>query len=250
MSLFDDGFGGTGAVRSKLIPATDLLRAVYETTASLSGHVRAKVSAEIGPVTCKQGCSFCCYQKVLVTAAAGTLIYLHLKQAKMWGPEMIAYLSKTDRIMTSHSHEEYAAKRLPCPFLRESGVLGRGECGIYQARPFTCATTVSVTTDPAKCLSTGDTADAQIWLVSPDVERLGAAIAEESLGDRGLVDLLCTLPGSVLVGAALYEKRGLPREIWVVDRRTIPPTLAGGAFTAYVDARAKDFVGTPARALE
>jgi Fe-S-cluster containining protein len=228
---------------SNLISTAALLRAFDEALASLSGMARARAETGFAQIACRQGCAFCCYQKIVVTVAAGTLIYLYLQQSKRWVPQTIAVLSEADRRMTNDSHPQYVARRQPCPFLlEEGGAVGRGACTIYPVRPIACAATVSVTDDPARCI---DTPGAALKFSSPDVDAWSSEFYANALGDRRLVELLCTLPGAVLVGAALREGRPPPRDVWVCDQRTIPPTLTGDARTTYLDAHCRAFRPSP-----
>lgn len=189
----------------KLISGRQLLRVVRMQLFDLSEGGRKVVEQQTGKApTCKKGCGYCCYQKVVMSAAEGVLIYLFLRDS--WTPALEARLVAADREMTNHTHATWLAARRPCVFLKEDGY-GHGACEVYTVRPYACATLYSVTPDPAACGVVGGRATlmmgndlAQAWF-GDLYSQLLATLGETQVH-------YTTLPGAVLEGRALVE--GLP----------------------------------------
>jgi Fe-S-cluster containining protein len=94
-------------------------------------------------ISCKAGCSFCCYQRVDISDDEATLL---LAYAREIGYE-IDY-SKLERQSKAKDEKEYMKLRprhRRCVFLNEEN-----ECGVYQHRPSACRKLV-VISDPNLC---------------------------------------------------------------------------------------------------
>ena len=87
------------------------------------------------PVACKEGCYWCCYQAVPVTAPEAFRISKFL--ASKLGPEarekVEANLSQLDKRTRGLTPKARAKLRVPCAFLQE------GRCTVYAVRPLACA---------------------------------------------------------------------------------------------------------------
>lgn len=86
-------------------------------------------------VMCKEGCSWCCYQSVLVTAPeafriAAFLLRMEDVDERTEVVEKVRDLDRTTRGLSPKARTEL---QLPCAFLRD------GRCVIYPVRPLSCA---------------------------------------------------------------------------------------------------------------
>jgi Fe-S-cluster containining protein len=84
---------------------------------------------------CGEGCHWCCYLKVSVTAPEVLLLARHLQQHT--APEALARI-QTRALELTHdarifSADEKAEAKLACPLLSDSGA-----CSAYEARPLAC----------------------------------------------------------------------------------------------------------------
>jgi len=86
-------------------------------------------------VACKQGCYWCCYQNVLVSAPEAFRI-AHFVMKEMPNdlrPLVVERLRRLDAKARGTSSEQRAKLHEPCAFLRD------GACSIYSVRPLSCA---------------------------------------------------------------------------------------------------------------
>ncbi|MGB0123133.1 MAG: YkgJ family cysteine cluster protein [Silvibacterium sp.] len=96
-------------------------------------------------VVCKEGCNWCCYQSVHVSAPeafriAGFLMALQ-ETART---EAVDRLRELDRRTRGLTPAERAALKPPCPFLSD------GRCMIYPVRPLNCAGFTSFNVEDCK----------------------------------------------------------------------------------------------------
>lgn len=114
-----------------------------------SGVIAASVGDEIGvwfddvtarlprppsPYACRDGCAFCCHLKVIASApeviAMIAWVREHLPEEEL--SALRARLIATDEDTHGLTATARAAKRLPCPMLRDN------RCVAYEARPAAC----------------------------------------------------------------------------------------------------------------
>lgn len=167
-------------------------------------------------VACSQGCSHCCYQKIVVTAAEGVTIYRHLLEAGLWNDELKTKLASADKKMTSYDHETWFERKRPCVFLEETSP-GHGSCSIYAARPLSCAATFSVGFNPDDCAlvdgvkSDGLSGQLQIAVTGMAVtDFVLSAMVLSMYIEHEEEPHLMTLPGAVLWAAAAFSKEPSP----------------------------------------
>lgn len=159
-------------------------------------------------VTCRAGCAYCCYQKVLVDAGQGAIIYLYLRQQGRWTPALMEALAAADKAMAPVSHHDWLATRTPCVFLKEER-FGEGRCTVYPVRPIGCAATVSTAGDPPMCAVPG-AKGFQALLVFDEPFKVMTDIYSNVMEAVGETEpMIMTLPAAVLYGHAMVE--GLPR---------------------------------------
>src|SRR6185369_10724126 len=113
----------------RLIGPKELLRKVRTALYDWTQTVRLAVAEHEGAhASCKDGCAYCCYQKVIIDLGQGALIYLYLHDR--WTPALELRLLEADQLLTGATHADWLAQRRPCPFLQEIA-FGAGRCSIY-----------------------------------------------------------------------------------------------------------------------
>lgn len=96
-------------------------------------------------VTCKRGCSHCCYKLTLIGIPEGLLIAENIKDK-----EIPALQEAAERVSEGMIDDgEWFSRQIACPFLKDN------ECSIYEYRPSCCRYQFSID-DPDKCRSDYD----------------------------------------------------------------------------------------------
>jgi len=87
------------------------------------------------PVACKEGCYWCCYQNVMISAPEAFRIVRFLRNNMEDGirDDVVGRLRKLDCKTRGSTSSSRAKLRLPCAFLHD------GRCMIYPVRPLACA---------------------------------------------------------------------------------------------------------------
>jgi Fe-S-cluster containining protein len=205
----------------QLISVEQLLRNYRDSFADAAINVRlsARTHAENNrrAITCETGCANCCYQKILVGAAEGMVIYDELKRTGRWTADMQAKLAMSDREMTASNHRVFFGKKIPCAFLQETSP-GHGMCTVYGSRPMGCAATFSIGGDPAYCRQDlQDSLKGQFQVFS-HTQTIAAFFSAHTHMQHGLeggaeqedATVLMTLPGAVLWAGAKAEHEPPP----------------------------------------
>ena len=96
-------------------------------------------------VSCKEGCTSCCYHPLLVTILEAIPIYGSLVERGHWVPSLKEKLRKVASLTTGMDLSVWLLSKIACPLLSPKGL-----CTVYDARPFACRTTVA-TGDPYYC---------------------------------------------------------------------------------------------------
>lgn len=100
--------------------------------------LKEKMRGSQNKISCKRGCSHCCYMPVAITEDESKLLLNHLDDAK------IAQLKRQANLSTQEMQEASKDVRR-CAFLGANE-----ECTIYEDRPLTCRT-YFVTSPPKLC---------------------------------------------------------------------------------------------------
>lgn len=100
---------------------------------------------EAGAVSCKAGCSNCCYHPVLITVAEGIVLYRYLGQRGALTADLKGKLVDHADITAFMDPAVWLRARIPCPLLDD-----KGRCRGYEGRPLACRMTFS-SGDPAAC---------------------------------------------------------------------------------------------------
>jgi Fe-S-cluster containining protein len=85
-------------------------------------------------MACAEGCCFCCYQPVDITApeALAMAAYLRSQLAEKDLDTLRARLAVTTATLRDLSYEAHAQAKIPCVLLVD------GVCSVYPSRPFAC----------------------------------------------------------------------------------------------------------------
>lgn len=94
-------------------------------------------------ITCRKGCSNCCYHPVLISVLEGIEIYRSLVAKGKWPQLREAFLEHQDATW-GLSLEVWLLSMRPCPLLKEN------QCSAYESRPLSCRVTLSQA-DPYYC---------------------------------------------------------------------------------------------------
>lgn len=114
----------------------DGLNAVVENACGFAENTTLKLrDPETPAVACKEGCSWCCYQAVPVTAVEAFRIVRFLKTQldKNKGKKVINKTCELDKLTRGLTPKARDKKRVACAFLQDD------RCVVYPVRPLTCA---------------------------------------------------------------------------------------------------------------
>lgn len=216
---------------AELITPRDLLRKVGTRQFDYSRALRAEAEKRVGPVSCTEGCAWCCYSKIMIDAGTGGILAVALEQEGRWTPELRQKLAAADSAMSRATHHDWFETRTPCVFLDETSP-GHGSCTVYRYRPFSCVATFSVS-DPARCSVGGETS--QFQLADENLTANLLTWHEAILNGAGETQLLLmTIPGAVLYGHAMLA--GEPRpDVHRVAREDCPVQGDPAALVAWLD---------------
>jgi len=125
----------------------DGLQAVIENASGFAEAMTKKFRhPDTPPVACKEGCHWCCYQSVPVTAPEVFRInrFLATKQTEDGQADVADRLHKLDKQTRGLTSKTRAKMRVPCAFLKD------GRCIIYSVRPLACAEFMSFNVQDCK----------------------------------------------------------------------------------------------------
>lgn len=135
-----DPVAGSRLAKTEFSLATSSLAAVAPQSAQIQFYTRlddaiaAASVAATTPLACKNGCSYCCYFKVEVSAAEVLAIRTHVLNT--FGSSEIKRTVEAARRNLQEtkgmSRLEHLATNQACPFLRD------GSCSVYAVRPAKC----------------------------------------------------------------------------------------------------------------
>lgn len=100
----------------------------------VADHARLGSPGGAAPA-CARGCSWCCHQRVDVTAPEVFALAAHVR-AELEAPaieKLRERLETTRRALDGLDAREHHLRRIPCALLGDDGA-----CSVYSARPFAC----------------------------------------------------------------------------------------------------------------
>lgn len=135
--FYRDGYRLAHAYLDQELSAVQLgeaIRALYSAIDELIEAFLQRAAAENQPVSCKNGCAWCCHQEVF--AITHEFLYLNeYVQKHLSEEEKEAVLDRARekvKLTMNKSVEEQLKIRSACPFLES------GSCMVYEARPMAC----------------------------------------------------------------------------------------------------------------
>jgi Fe-S-cluster containining protein len=191
---------------TSFITPRDLLRKYRTDLFDFSAAGLEWISQKVGPVSCRRGCSYCCSAKVVIDVGEGVLIYLHLVATGQWNEGLMEKLAEADDAMSAVSHDQWLPQRRPCVFLKEKEY-GKGECGVYAARPMSCAAMFAIG-DPKDCGTVGGRN--LVGYVNTGWSQKFLELYASIIAGLGADVWMMTIPGAVLMGFALVNELPLP----------------------------------------
>jgi Fe-S-cluster containining protein len=124
-----------------------------------TSHVAQQLPS-LSRMACAEGCCFCCYQPVDITAleALAMAAYLRSQLAAKDFDTLRTRLAVTTATLRELSYEAHAQAKIPCVLLVD------GVCSVYPSRPFACRAWNS--TSVARCQEIFDHGD-PITMIPP-----------------------------------------------------------------------------------
>ena len=135
--FFRDGYRLACDILGKELSGNSVLfltRKLYSEINSLLDSFVARCSAENRRVDCRQGCSFCCHQAVLIVPYEAFYLekYISDNFVEDRRQRIIKRIREKDSITSRMKVQEFLHHKSPCPFLEEDC------CIVYPARPMAC----------------------------------------------------------------------------------------------------------------
>ena len=118
--------------------AGSLTKSVYSFTDNYIADYLKKDEETAKKISCKKGCSFCCYLHVDITSAEADILAEHVTEKH-----------HVEQFMKQSNHNIENWKDLPYQD-RKCAFLVDGECSVYEDRPMSCRKYL-VINDPEKC---------------------------------------------------------------------------------------------------
>jgi Fe-S-cluster containining protein len=116
-----------------------------ETTDAFERNLNDKLIEAGETLSCKKGCSNCCYHPVLISVLEGVALYRALVRAGKWSSSKAAFRAHAEKTKDL-AFGLWFLSMTPCPLLDEK----TKQCKAYASRPAVCHVTVS-TGDPDNC---------------------------------------------------------------------------------------------------
>lgn len=108
------------------------------------------------PVACRQGCSWCCHQLVVLTCRDDGRLIVASARARMNVAEFAAFerqVRAQAAAIARIGHEAAESGRWPCPLLRDNA------CVVYDVRPVACRSVFSPDADCCRAMKEADSYD-------------------------------------------------------------------------------------------
>jgi len=108
-------------------------------------QLRSRLSDIGAEITCRKGCSHCCYYPVFLTLLEGIALYQGLKEKGLWSRQLRDAFQRHSDMTRGLASEVWTLSLIACPLLDS-----KGTCRAYEDRPFACRITYSVG-NPSDC---------------------------------------------------------------------------------------------------
>jgi Fe-S-cluster containining protein len=89
-------------------------------------------------ISCRKGCSNCCYHPFTISALEGIALYRWLASHGRWTPSLKESCQRHSKQVWGLTPEIWLLAMVPCPLLSED------TCIAYDSRPFRCRITTSI----------------------------------------------------------------------------------------------------------
>ncbi len=135
-SLFRQGYDEARATArpGDLAAMAQLVRSLHRAIDIRDNDYVRKAPAGGAPVECAAGCYFCCHQTIMVSAPEAVTIAAFIRSQSLETPDLTAYAAAIAGLDPAARY----AQGLPCALLKDH------RCGIYDARPETCRSYLSL----------------------------------------------------------------------------------------------------------
>ena len=135
-SLFQQGYDEARetARAGDLSSMVRLVRSLHRTIDIMVREDVGKAATAGTPVECAAGCYFCCHQNIMVSAPEAVTIAMFIRSNALDVPDLTAYAAAIGGLDPAARY----AKALPCPLLKDQ------RCGVYDDRPETCRSYLSL----------------------------------------------------------------------------------------------------------
>lgn len=113
----------------------DLRRALLARMEHYDRELQKRIEEDGTEITCKRGCSHCCYLLTTIHPLEGLLLAEEVLKQPHWRRKAVELSENARECHAAGSNRaEYFKKGIPCPFLD----LGTGDCQVYHVRPVPC----------------------------------------------------------------------------------------------------------------
>jgi Fe-S-cluster containining protein len=135
--FFRDGYLLANDILGKELSGSSILfltRKLYSEINDLLDSFIARCSVEKRRVDCRQGCSFCCHQAVLIVPHEAFYMDRYVSESLSEDVRLRIFtrIREKDSITSRMKVQEFLHYKSPCPFLEEDS------CTVHPARPMAC----------------------------------------------------------------------------------------------------------------
>lgn len=112
----------------------------FRSEAADSYHTQVQARLDGATITCRKGCSNCCYHPVLLSILEGVTLFQWLQARGLWSSSLRDKLRSVGDQTKFLAFEVWSYSLIPCPLLDTQTQL----CKAYEGRPFACRITYSI----------------------------------------------------------------------------------------------------------
>jgi len=142
--------------------------------------MRARVEAKGEPISCKKGCSACCYQKVQIgDSEARAIVEFMIAERVPFSHSIMQAQAAHDKL-TDAQYWQLPKEERRCPFLSEDGA-----CNVYAVRPLACRKYL-VLSEPELCATESGKAKVKV-AINANAEVLASAMLDLERDLQGIL---------------------------------------------------------------